>query len=70
MYINDSFEFLEFVNSHNAKTLMLLPGGICSELTNSVAELSDFIEELTAMGYLKRYIRSVTVTAAGVNALQ
>ncbi len=70
MYINDSFEFLRFVNSHNARTLMLLPGGICSELTNSADEISDFIEELTAMGYLKRYIRSCAVTAAGVDALQ
>ena len=65
MHINDSFEFLRFVNSHNARTLMLSPGG-----TNSADELSGFIEELTAMGYLKRYIRSCTVTAAGVNALQ
>ena len=70
MHINDSFEFLRFVNSHNARTLMLSPGGTCSELTNSADELSGFIEELTAMGYLKRYIRSCTVTAVGVNALQ
>ena len=70
MRVNDSFEFLKFVNNHNARTLLLAPDGTCSELTNLADELSDFIAELTAEGYLKRYVRSCTVTDDGVKALQ
>ena len=55
MRVNDSFEFLKFVNSHNARTLLLSPDGTCSELTNSADELSDFIADLIAENYLKRY---------------
>lgn len=66
MRVNNSFEFLKFVNNHNARTLLLSPDGTCSELTNLADELSDFIAE----GYLKRYIRSCTVTNDGVKALQ